>query len=164
MTAGYDTSVKIQEGQTICTITAPQTEIIQDLIIFVKVVTIDGTGSVLAQSGPCGVDQQNRIRAGIMLFDIADLQRLIETERANLTVLHEMAHVLGFGTLWERERLVGEVSDPDHAIENYPLRYLGTQGNIGNQQVGLEYEAIVETEGGQGTAGSAFSGKVKTLD
>ena len=50
--------------------------------------------------------------------------------------------------------LVGEPTDPDHELEDYKLRYLGEEGNIGNEEVGLQFEAIVEDSGEEGVLGS----------
>jgi len=63
------------------------------LLILVNIAEIDGVGNVLAQSGPCGIDQQGFIRVGQMIFDIADLNQLMQTGKADMVLLHEMGHV-----------------------------------------------------------------------
>jgi hypothetical protein len=148
------TAVTVQQGQVMCGVPAPQTELIDDLLIYVHVAAIDGPGNVLARAGPCATDSQGKIRVGFMEFDLADILQLIATNRANVTVLHEMGHVLGFGTLWSQKGLIGEPADSDHVLRDYKIRYLGEQGNIGNEEVGMKNEAVVEDSGGVGTANS----------
>lgn len=71
------------------------------LIIYASVAPIDGVGKVLAQAGPCFVRQTSILPAvGVMQFDEADIQNYINTGRFESVVLHEMNHVVGFGTIW----------------------------------------------------------------
>jgi hypothetical protein len=151
--------ITIQEGQEICGIIAPATENVDDLLIYVNVHDIDGPGSVLANAGPCGLDSNNRVRAGIMNFDLADLQNLIQAQRAETVVLHEMAHVLGFGTLWESLDLI---NTDGFFFQTY--KYEGVEGNIGNEEIGMEDEAIIENEGEAGTAKSHWKEKVYGIE
>jgi hypothetical protein len=58
--------------------------------------------------------------------------------------------------LWSQKGLIGEPDDSDHELEDYKIRYLGEQGNIGNEEVGMKNEAVVEDSGGVGTAKSMF--------
>lgn len=64
---------------------------------------IDGPGKILGRAGPRGLtfyDGGVYVNAGIMEFDTADL-RVLETRGTLLDVIvHEMAHVIGFGTIW----------------------------------------------------------------
>jgi len=159
ITNDFETLITIQEGERICGFPAPASEIIDDLLIYVNVGTIDGVGNVLANAGPCGTDSQGRIRVGTMNFDIADFQNLLETNRAGVVVLHEMGHVLGFGTLWESKDLIDE-----HGWFFKSYTYKGEQGNIGNEEVGLTGEAIIEDTGGQGTAMSHWKETVYTIE
>ena len=88
------------------------------VIIFAKLQNIDGVNGILGQAGPCIVrDDPGYLAAmGVMLFDTADLVGLEATGRLNAVILHEMGHVLGFGTLWNfltNELLTGAgSSDP----------------------------------------------------
>jgi len=94
---------------------AIQGEPIDDVLIFADLVTIDGTGGVLGRAGPCLIRTAGRLTAmGIMQFDVADLTTLETNGRLNDVILHEMAHVLGFGTLWNELGLLqnGGGSDP----------------------------------------------------
>ncbi len=73
----------------------------QGLIIYASVAPIDGVGKILAQAGPCFVRQNSVLPAvGVMQFDEADIQNYINTGRFESVVLHEMNHVVGFGTIW----------------------------------------------------------------
>lgn len=77
-------------------------EIVDDLIIYATVKTIDGIGKVQASSGPCLVRSTTKLPAlGKMEMDVDDLTQLANSGRLNAVVLHEMLHVLGFGTIWE---------------------------------------------------------------
>jgi Leishmanolysin len=84
-------------------------ETVDDIVIFAQVVTIDGVGGVLGSAGPCIRRTGSLLTAiGSMRFDIADLVGLQNTSRLEPVILHEMAHVLGFGTIWtDKALLVG---------------------------------------------------------
>jgi len=88
-----DTSISIPAGQELCGHVFQTAETVDDLLILVNVPNLDGPGNVLAQAGPCGFDNKGRVRVGIMSFDLADLQNLIQLNRAEIVVLHEMGHV-----------------------------------------------------------------------
>jgi hypothetical protein len=76
-------------------------ETVDDLVIFAKVDTIDGPGGILGQAGPCLVRTTGRLPVvGLMSFDDDDLAGLEGNGTLSSVVLHEMGHVLGFGTLW----------------------------------------------------------------
>ena len=63
---------------------------------------IDGPGAVLGAAGPCLVRNADFLSLyGIMFFDIDDLDFLEQIGFFDEVVIHEMGHVLGFGTLWE---------------------------------------------------------------
>jgi hypothetical protein len=87
-------------------------ETIDDVIIFVQIETIDGPGGTLGSAGPCLVrDPGNLPGAGLMRFDSADVAMLIAGSQFDEVILHEMGHVLGYGTIWpETGLLVGPVS------------------------------------------------------
>jgi hypothetical protein len=90
------------------------TETIDDIVIYVEFVAIDGIGKVLGQAGPCYV----RTVGGLPIFgqlqlDVADATRVESQGRLDALLLHEMAHVLGFGTLWEDASLVHGLGGTD---------------------------------------------------
>ena len=77
-------------------------ETVPGVVIFAKLQPIDGVNGILGQAGPCIVrDDPGYLAAvGVMQFDTADLVGLEASGRLNAVILHEMGHVLGFGTLW----------------------------------------------------------------
>jgi len=78
------------------------------VVIFASVDSIDGSGKILAEAGPCyvrtnipsGSPGNGLTMAGVIKFDSADIGGLISGGTLNSVVLHEMAHVIGFGPLW----------------------------------------------------------------
>jgi hypothetical protein len=98
-----------------------------DVTIFVTIETIDGEGGVLGQAGPCFVrDAQGNPSVvgdkltviGRMQFDVDDMALLEDGGFLQAVVLHEMGHVLGFGTLWDDFGLLVDPADSDPAIED----------------------------------------------
>lgn len=82
-------------------------EIIRGLQIDASIERIDGPEGVLGQAGPRILRADNGLPVkGIMQFDEADVARLEEQGSFEDVILHEMAHVLGFGTLWGRQGLI----------------------------------------------------------
>ncbi|WP_299046988.1 septation protein IspZ [uncultured Tateyamaria sp.] len=82
--------------------------------IDVSVRPLDGANGVLGQAGPSILRPDTGLPvAGIMEFDQADAQALESANRFEDVVLHEMAHVLGFGTLWERNGLIAGAGTMD---------------------------------------------------
>lgn len=78
---------------------------VADLRIFAAIRPIDGDRNILAQAGPCALRTDGFLPVyGVMEFDEADIP-LLEAEPGGLrgVVLHEMAHVLGLGTIWSAE-------------------------------------------------------------
>ena len=100
---GELTNVPIfQAAGTICGPAYPSiSETIDDVLIFVTVDSIDGPGGILGSAGPCVYRSGSRFTAvGAMRFDVADIGQLEANGVFSAVILHEMAHVLGFGTLW----------------------------------------------------------------
>jgi hypothetical protein len=76
-------------------------ETVDDLLIWVSVDSIDGPFGILGQAGPCGIRDDNDLPAmGGMRLDFADLATLESRGELETVILHEMGHVLGYGTLW----------------------------------------------------------------
>jgi hypothetical protein len=74
---------------------------INNLLIFAKFDSIDGPNKILGQSGPCLIRNANGLTAvGVMEFDSSDVDTLLVHGLLDLVMLHEMGHVIGFGTLW----------------------------------------------------------------
>ena len=75
-------------------------ETIDDLAILVRVRPIDGPSGTLAQARPCWARIPDYLPVvGEMVFDVDDLSRMSQ-QALNAIAVHEMAHVLGVGTLW----------------------------------------------------------------
>ena len=78
--------------------------ILGDVVINASVENIDGPGQILGYAGPTwGVNTGGYFLAaeGVMVFDNNDVADLLAAGALESVILHEMAHVLGFGTLWE---------------------------------------------------------------
>lgn len=102
-------------------------EIVDDVTIYAGVVNIDGGGKILASASPCLVRGQSRTAIiGVMRFDTDDIQGLISSGRLNSVVLHEMLHVVGFGTIWTDSRRPGGVLLTGGGTDN--PRYTGSLG------------------------------------
>ena len=79
---------------------------VDDTIIFASVQPIDGQGGVLAQAAPCAEHDLGGIAIGVMSFDSDDLAFLESNNVLEGTILHEMGHVIGIGSLWAMNGLV----------------------------------------------------------
>jgi len=107
---------QIGSGATPCNISdcnasmtgaSPLNEVVDDLVIYAKVDSIDGVGNVLGSAGPCLTRTVGGLTGlGIMRFDSADLNSLATNGRLGDVILHEMLHVVGIGTLWESKGIL----------------------------------------------------------
>ena len=76
-------------------------ETIDDVLIFATIDSIDGPGGILGAAGPCLRRGGSRWTVvGGMEFDVADVGSMEASGIFEAVILHEMAHVLGFGTWW----------------------------------------------------------------
>ena len=81
---------------------------IDDLLIFVTFEKGDGPGGVLGSAGPCFIRNSNNLSVlGAMVFDKQDLANIEDAGLLQVLILHEMGHVLGFGSLWPADGSVG---------------------------------------------------------
>lgn len=126
---------------------------LSNIVINAEGVAIDGVGLVLGSAGPSFVWNTGGFTLtaeGNMQFDTADLANLENNGSLESVILHEMAHVLGFGTLWEENGVYTDGSG----------QYTGTnalslwQTEFG--QTGSTY-VPVELGGGSGTAGGHWN-------
>lgn len=118
-------------------------------------VFIDGVGGVLGSAGPTAIFNTDftggfvMAATGDMNFDTADLDNLESNGSLGDVILHEMAHVLGLGTLWTNNGLY--IADSGE--------YTGAAGvaayNAEFSQVGAFIP--VELGGGAGTAGGHWN-------
>jgi len=107
-------------------------EYADDLTIRVVLGPIDGAGGILGQASPCWVRLSGGLPAfGVMIFDTDDLAALEAAGQLTDVVTHEMGHVLGVGSLWQRFGLLEDdtgvlASCPDAATLQDPF-FSGTQ-------------------------------------
>lgn len=83
-------------------------DVVDDLRLFVTIDSIDGVGNILGQSRPCHVrvirfldDRVTSVITGQIELDEADVTALESDGLLESTIVHEIAHVLGFGTIWD---------------------------------------------------------------
>lgn len=137
-------NVPVNKRSNLCGVGEPAlNSTVDDVVIYAEVGPIDGSGGTLAQAGPCLVRGGGVTSYGVMSFDSADV------DSVNLTavILHEMGHVLGIGTLWERFGLVNYTSGCPSAP-----RYSGSSARSEWNAFGGSGNIPVENNGGQGTA------------
>ena len=78
---------------------------VDDLRIDIRLQPMDGSGGTVAIAGPCYSRGGSLPFIGEVAIDTADLTRLA-TEGLRRTAVHEMAHVLGFGTVFQWRNLL----------------------------------------------------------
>lgn len=121
---------------------------LQGVSIAASVRPLDGPGGVLGRAGPTAVLKSDGLPVrGIMEFDTADMDWMAAAGQRNDVTPHEMARVLGSGTLWSYKSLIVDAggSDPRfigvRAVQEYArLRPSNGGGSI-----------PVEADGGPGT-------------
>lgn len=125
---------------------------------------IDGVGGILGSAGPTQVLQYGSTNPGFknnrgtpiaiaqrgqMNFDLADIQDLARNGSLLDVIKHEMAHAMGFGSLWQQNGLVATINGQTQYIGSTALaKYRTESGNRAARWV------PVEQQGGAGTAGS----------
>lgn len=91
----------------------PDEQVVDDLLIYVSIKEIDGPAGVFGGAGPCLIRDPATSNSlpvvGVMFFDLGDMDGLETNGHLEGTILHEMAHVIGFGTLWDH---LGLLHDP----------------------------------------------------
>lgn len=115
---------------------------VDDIFITAELKAIDGEGGILGQAGPTSVRTDGSLPAtGTMQFDSADVAAFID--RFEAIVTHEMLHVMGFGTIWDRLGLVsgGNFVGPNAVAEYNDLLPAGGATGV-----------PLEDGGGSGTA------------
>ncbi len=128
-------------------------ETVDDLVIFVELVDIDGAGGILGASGACLAREEDLLPAvGILLLDRADVFALENRGLLADVMVHEMGHILGFT---ETEfRLKGLYAE--RPVGN-PL-YLGPSAQAAYAAVApagtVSFLVPLENSGGPGTRSS----------
>jgi Leishmanolysin/Bacterial Ig-like domain (group 1)/Bacterial Ig-like domain (group 2) len=129
---------------------------VDDVLILVTLKSIDGAGNVLGGSTPCFIRSTGKLPVlGFMQLDTDDLDQLQTAGLLQAVILHEMGHVLGYGTIWTTLNLLADASlsggsDP---------HFTGTQATdafnaVGGATYAASLKVPVENTGGQGTADS----------
>lgn len=131
---------------------------VDDILILVTLRNL-GSSTVLGRAGPCAIRWRGGLPAlailelNTTLLDLMDQSGILED-----VVVHEIAHALGFGTLWGPQftnllrnpsRVFGVGADTHFAGPQAVTRFLGILGGTG----GISGQAVpVENEiGGEGT-------------
>lgn len=98
----------------------PGDRVVDDLLIYVEIKEIDGRSGVFGGAGPCQIREGNSLPAvGVMFFDIADLDSMEANDQLEETIVHEMAHVIGFGTLWSHLELLQDSARAGHSANTH---------------------------------------------
>ena len=139
----------------------PGDRIVDDLLIYADAREVDGLGGIFAGAGPCQIRAEGSLPVvGIMFFDIEDLdemERVAEGRHLDGTIVHEMAHVLGFhGGLWELLGLLEDPVDPNNPTGSEDPHFVGDSAiqafvDIGGDQYTGGEPVPVENRGGRGT-------------
>lgn len=80
---------------------------IDDLVITASLVSIDGTGGILGQTGVDAVRSGSYLPyKASMEFDVADANVYQAAGLFDDIVLHEMLHAVGFGVIWSAKGLI----------------------------------------------------------
>jgi hypothetical protein len=134
---------------------------VDDVLIVVTVDSIDGDEGVLASAGPCFVRVPGDLPVfGAMRLDEADLDGLQASGLLSTVILHEMAHVLGFGLLWDGllvdPSLPPDTTQPPNADAD--PHFIGARALVAFDAIGgapyTGAKVPLEDTGGQGTADS----------
>jgi hypothetical protein len=117
------------------------------LTINIRVVKV-GEGQILGQAGPTeGIRIGKKVFpvAGVMEFDVWDIEQMKKEGTLHDVILHDMGHVLGIGCLWD-----DYLSDPVYSGK-YALR--GPSGGLRGGGGLREYEGGLLESGGLRTSG-----------
>jgi len=135
---------------------------VKDLMILVHVREISDTvpgQSILGESGPCLVRDPGNIPVlGVMSLNSAALASLAGSGLLNDVVKHELAHLLGFGTVWDLDHLLQD------STTNNPW-FSGVEAQAAFRTADPSYidkSVPVESGGGAGTTLSHWRESVMT--
>ena len=126
---------------------------IDDVRIVASGIAIDGVSGILGQAGPDNLRPVSFLPfSGTMQFDTADLAALEASGQLQDAILHEMCHVLGFGTIWS---LLNLLQNPAQSGGTNP-RFTGAMATQEfNARFGTADTSVpVEATGGPQTADS----------
>jgi hypothetical protein len=138
-------------------LTGIQSELDLTLTIGAEGVIIDGVSGILGQAGPTTIGSNNGFTfavTGIMQFDSADLAALETNDKLFDVILHEMAHVLGFGALWNTDSIGGSFAGTQNVYTKGSGEYTGAYA-LAEYRKEFDPSALfvpVDIVGGPGTA------------
>ncbi|MEP7226246.1 MAG: leishmanolysin-related zinc metalloendopeptidase [Gemmatimonadales bacterium] len=147
----------LQAGAGTCGAGSPAiNQDIDDVVILVSVVPMDGPGGTLATAGPCWIRDPGFMPIlGRMRLDIADLSTIEAEGQLSTVILHEMGHVLGIGSLWpDHGLLAGPSLPPANGTDPHftGIRATKAFNNVGGTAYVGGAKVPVENIGGRGTA------------
>ncbi len=125
-------------------------DVVDDVRIYISIRDIDGPQPILGRAGPCYIrGLSDHPIVGMMEFDIYDFDRITDQGLLIPVVLHEMAHVLGIGTIWDNRELLMNPSAvtpsaDTHFIGPLAITAFDDAGGVsytGGQKVPVENEA-----------------------
>jgi hypothetical protein len=127
---------------------------VDDVLILVTLEPIDGAGNVLGAAGPCFVRTGSRLPVlGVMKFDTADLDVLESSGLLQPVILHEMGHVLGYGTIWTDKNLLADPSLTGGTDPHFTgAQAISAFNAVGGSNYTASAKVPVENTGGAGTA------------
>jgi hypothetical protein len=142
-------------------------ENVADVVIMARIDSIDGSGNILGSAGPCILKQMPSGRympaIGRMTFDSADMSYMATKGLLKNVIAHEMAHVLGIGTMWSARYNNSKALAVQGSIDP---EYFGPAGmgaaagmgftgfSVGTDGLAQLDPVPLEDTGGAGTAGS----------
>ena len=160
---GDVTDITVRDGDNASTVcgfddTTPLTRV-DDLLIFARIRYIDGPNGILGQAGPRRVRQGAESNEeflpyiGCMEFDEADIEILENEGLLDETILHEMGHVVGVGTIWEAKGLLSYDGAKCLESENQIFTGAGAMAEYAElgRPVGRSGPVPVEDDFGEGT-------------
>jgi hypothetical protein len=137
-----------------CDINIALDETVDDVLIYASVTNLDGVGKILAQAGFCVLRPAAGFPVvGVMQFDSSDIGSLEAGGAFEATVLHEMMHVLGFGTMWPDKGLLAGASTTLPYFTGPAARAAFVTHNGGGTYPG----SPVPVEGSTGQPGTDYS-------
>jgi len=127
--------------------------LIDDILIHVVLDSIDGPGNILGQASPCFIRSAGKLPLhGVMFFDTADVALLEAQGAFDEVVLHEMAHVLGFGTLWRQPPPLNLLQGSGSADPYFAgLQAIAAFNRLGGTSYTGGNKVPLENSGGPGT-------------
>lgn len=138
-------------------------EVVDDVLVYVRIQPIDGPGNILGGAAPCAVRNADNLTAlGLIQLDSDDLERLAP-EVSSAIILHEIAHVLGFGTLWRDLGLLRNPSlpgDPGADTHFTGPAAIAAFDSLGGAPYNASKVPVENTLGGQGTRDSHWRASV----